>query len=227
MSAITFEEKALEIIELLDKKRSIWRLTSVPSIGFEDVKQIILIHIHKKWHMWDQSKPLKPWVNTIIINQVNNLLRNNYYNFTRPCLGKGGKPCAANEGGDLCAITASGKQCSECPLFARWEKKRKSAYSLKIPTSLDASISESERTDSKEVDFDSKMEFILSRMKQKLSPIHFEIFKKFYVGGMREKEVAAGIKVKNKTTEQKIRYFELLKPKFRKKVREIIEEEGW
>jgi hypothetical protein len=31
--------------------------------------------------MWDQTKPLEPWVSRIITNQIRNLIRNNYTNY--------------------------------------------------------------------------------------------------------------------------------------------------
>ncbi len=36
-----------------------------------------------------------------------------------------------------CGFTASGKQCNECPLYAKWEKIKKSAYDVKITVSLE------------------------------------------------------------------------------------------
>lgn len=229
MSKVTFsfEDKADEIILLLDKKRSIWRLTSVPSISYEDVKQIILIHIFKKWHMWDQSKPLSPWINTIIINQVNNLLRNNYYNFTRPCLGINGRPCAANEGGDLCSLTPSGKQCAECPLYAKWEKRRKNAYNVKIPSTIHGECGDMDIPQSTSFDYDSKIEEIKEKMKKKLNEKDFLIFERLYIKGQCPEKLAEEMSIKNKTYEQKIKYFSTVKAKFYKMARNIIEEDSW
>ena len=39
-------------------------------VDFDDVCQIIRAHIHKKWDQWDQSRPIKPWLNKIIANQT-------------------------------------------------------------------------------------------------------------------------------------------------------------
>ena len=87
----------------------------------DDVAQILRIHIFKKWHLYDQTKKLTPWINRIISNQIKNLIRNNYGNYVRPCV-----KCAAAEGEDLCAIYK--KQSAECPLFKNWYKNKKSAY---------------------------------------------------------------------------------------------------
>ena len=57
----------------------------MPWIAFEDVEQIIRVHIYQKWSQWDQKRDLKPWINKIITNQFKNILRNYYLNFAKPC----------------------------------------------------------------------------------------------------------------------------------------------
>ena len=88
-----FENCIEDINREIAKRRNKWNLTALCWMDFEDVSQILRIHIHKKWHMYDSEKPLGPWVNRIISNQIKNLIRNNYGNFARPCL-----KCAAAEG---------------------------------------------------------------------------------------------------------------------------------
>ena len=106
-----FEDYIDVIDEEIKKRRSKWKLTSITWMDFDDISQILRIHIYKKWHLYDPVKPLAPWLNRIITNQIKNLIRNNYGNYARPCL-----KCAASEGGDLCVIYE--KQCSDCPLYA-------------------------------------------------------------------------------------------------------------
>lgn len=108
-----FEDVIDKINLEISKRRGKWNLTILAWMDFDDVSQIIRIHIWKKWKMYDPEKPLAPWLNRIISNQIKNLIRNNYGNFSRPCLR-----CAAAEGEDLCAIYK--KQCSACPLFSNW-----------------------------------------------------------------------------------------------------------
>ena len=108
-----FENCIEDINREIAKRRNKWNLTALCWMDFEDVSQILRIHIHKKWHMYDPEKPLGPWVNRIISNQIKNLIRNNYGNFARPCL-----KCAAAEGVDLCSIY--GKQDTSCPLYKHW-----------------------------------------------------------------------------------------------------------
>ena len=82
----SYSDKSEEIDKELAKRRPRWFLNSITWFDFEDVCQIIRAHIHSKWHQWDQSRPLEPWVNRIISNQMKNILRNHYSNFVRPCL---------------------------------------------------------------------------------------------------------------------------------------------
>ena len=113
-----FEESIDDINREIAKRRNKWNLTVLAWMDFEDVSQILRIHIYKKWHLYDAEKPLGPWINRIISNQIKNLIRNNYGNYARPCLR-----CAAAEGGELCSIYS--KQCSDCPLYSNWEKSKK------------------------------------------------------------------------------------------------------
>ena len=83
---IPYEDKKDIIDAELKKRRGKWFLNSVSWIDFDDVCQIIRAHIHKKWEQWDQTRALEPWLNRIISNQLKNILRNNYSNFSRPCL---------------------------------------------------------------------------------------------------------------------------------------------
>ena len=101
----SFEDKIQEIEIALERKRSKWDLDAVAYIDYDDIKQIIMTHIYKKWHLWDQSKSVEPWLNRVVSNQFKNLLRNHYGNFVRPCLR-----CEFNNGGDGCSKTRSGIQ---------------------------------------------------------------------------------------------------------------------
>ena len=100
-----FEDVIKEINTEIQKRKGKWNLTILSWMDFDDDAQIIRIHIYKKWHLYDPQKPLSPGLNRIISNQIKNLIRNNYGNFSRPCL-----KCAAAEGEDLCTIYQ--KQCN-------------------------------------------------------------------------------------------------------------------
>ena len=65
-----YEDKAEVVDEELNKRRGKWALHSLGWLDFDDVKQIIRAHLHKKWDQWDQDRPLRPWINKIISNQL-------------------------------------------------------------------------------------------------------------------------------------------------------------
>ena len=134
-----FEEMYETIDKVIKKRRNKWKLKAITWFDFEDIEQIIKLHIYKKWHLWDQSRPIEPWINRIVTNQIKNIIRNNYTSFARPCLSC---PFNQNIDGDIgnefsCGFTASRTQCSECPLYAKWEKVKKSAYDVKMTVSLE------------------------------------------------------------------------------------------
>ena len=50
----SFEDKIEEIDQLLDVNRSKWQLDAIQWFDYDDVKQIIRIHINEKWDLWIQ-----------------------------------------------------------------------------------------------------------------------------------------------------------------------------
>ena len=111
----TFEESFDFINQEIRKRSKKWSLTSMNWIDYDDVSQLIRVHIYEKWHLYNEEKPLAPWLNRIISNQIKNLVRNHYGNFARPCL-----KCEAADGESACKIYKP--QCGDCPLYAKWEK---------------------------------------------------------------------------------------------------------
>jgi DNA-directed RNA polymerase specialized sigma24 family protein len=188
-----FEDNIPEIEREIAKRRSKWNLTALAWMDFDDVSQIIRIHIHKKWHMYDHIRPLSHWINIIITNQIRNLIRNNYSNFARPCLR-----CAAFEGDDLCSIYS--KQCSQCPLYANWEKTRKAAHDTKLPVTLENHTQEvySQHTDNFDLEASSKN--LHEKMSKVLKPIEWRVYKLLYVENKTDADVAAAMGYK--TTEK-------------------------
>ena len=126
-----YEDYVDVINEEIDKKRYKWNLTALAWMDYDDVSQILRFHIFKKWHLFDQDKNIKPWIRTIIANQIKNLIRNNYTNFIKPC----NKCEAAKEGSIGCEIY--GKQCSDCPLYKNWEKNKKAGVAVKMAMPLE------------------------------------------------------------------------------------------
>lgn len=215
----SFEDKIAVIDQEINKRRGRWKLKAIPSIDFEDIAQILRIHIYKKWCMWDQARPLEPWLNKVITHQITNLIRNLYGNFARPCLN-----CAANQGGDLCSIF--GKQSSICPLYAHWEKHKKSAHDTKLPVPL-TGLHEQEVYNIPEGGDDilKQIEELTLKMQTALTPMQYKFFDLLYVQGKSEEEVAKLMGYKSHDNKRKAGYKQTsqLKKLVIQKAKKIIE----
>lgn len=179
----TFEEKLAEIDSIISKRKNKWTLHILSWMDFNDVSQILRIHIHKKWHLYDPSRPLGPWINTVISSQIKNLVKNNYSNYSRPCLR-----CAAMESEDSCRIYV--KQCSDCPLFAKWEKFRKRAHDTKLPVSLEFHQQEVYDMPDETVDIQKGAENLHVKMQTVLKPVEWNIYKALFVDNKSEEQLA-------------------------------------
>jgi len=187
-----------EVISLIDveisKRRGKWTLKVIKWMDFDDVSQILRFHIFKKWHLYDQSKPLQPWLNRTISNQIKNLIRNNYGNYAKPCLR-----CAASEHEDMCSIY--GSQNSGCPLFRNWEKGKKNAYNTKLPVSLDVHIIELKTKQSEELNFEKAFEQIAEKIQPLLRSTEKKVFQYIFIEKLTEEQAAKklGYRTKEKT----------------------------
>lgn len=189
----TFEDRFEEINFEISKRKNKWNLTALAWMDFDDVAQLLRVHIFKKWNLYDEAKPLAPWINRIITNQIKNLIRNNYGNFTRPCLR-----CAAAEGTDLCNIYE--KQCNDCPLYAQWEKTKKRAHDAKLPLSLENHTKEIHSIPSDSYDIERAAKKLHTKMKTELKPNEWLVYKYLYIDFLEEEMVAK--KMGYKTSEK-------------------------
>lgn len=215
----TFEENFDFINQEIRKRSKKWSLTSLNWMDYNDVSQIIRIHVHEKWHLYDEKKPLGPWLNRIISNQIKNLIRNYYGNFARPCL-----KCEAAKAESSCEIY--GTQCANCPLFAKWEKTKKLAYSIKMPLSLEDhsfEINSIELNDNENSEDEVKK--IHSHMKKILKPNEWIVYEGFYIDNLQEEEIAAKLGFKSNEKNRKPGYKQIknLKKNIIQKAKECIE----
>ena len=178
-----FEDKLDIIDSLINKKRNRWNIQAIAYMDFDDVAQLIRLHIYNKWDQYDPSKPLEPWANTIITNQMKNLRRNIHDTYARPCL-----KCAENQGNDLCALF--GKQCSDCPIYAYWEKHKKRAYDLKLPLPIENHQTEVYEIPHYSYDLEKAIEQLHKKMKEVLKPIEWKIYDCLYIKQLSEEETA-------------------------------------
>lgn len=220
----TFGDKIDVINEELKRRRSKWQLRARMDLDYNDVEQIIRLHISKKWHLWNQEKPLEPWLNRVISRQISNLLRNLYGNFSRPCLR-----CAANEGGELCSIYKT--QCASCKVYADWIRGKKRAHDVKIPLPMENHSVEIDKITNDFIDYDKCIGQINEKMRERLNAKYYEVYKMIYILNMSDEEVATRKRYK-KTEDKKRKVFrykqiENYRKKFIQTAKEIIKEEGF
>tara|TARA_R100001015_G_scaffold13725_1_gene6142 strand:+ start:217 stop:909 length:693 start_codon:yes stop_codon:yes gene_type:complete len=191
------EKKFEDCIDVIDqeisKRRNKWTLTSIAWMDFDDISQILKIHIYKKWHLYDNSKPLAPWLNRIISNQLKNLIRNNYSNYCKPCL-----KCAAAEPDSACSIY--GNQDDRCPLFKSWLLKKKSAYDVKMALPLEKHREQVNEVEVSPADIELGIFKLNKKLKEILKPNEWIVYEGFYMMNKTESEIAETLNFK--TTEK-------------------------
>ena len=193
-------------------------------MDFEDVKQIISAHIYNKWDQWDPARPLIPWVNKIISNQFKNILRNNYSNFVRPCLNCPFNLSSSSGDGDSCSFTESKEQDNSCPLFAKWEKTKKSAYDIKMAVPIETKEYEVQSIQHKEVDMTSAANKLHLEIKKQLNARHFKVYEMLFIQFKSEEEVAKemGYKTSEKGRSAGYKQIKNLKKQFKDMAKKII-----
>ena len=145
--------------------------------------QIIKLHIFNKWDQYNPSKALSPWLNRIITNQLKNIIRNNYSNFTRPCL-----KCAAAQEPNGCIIYIN--QCDNCPLYHHWTKAKKDAHYLKHAAPLEYHAYDLEQKGSGVDNFESNAQKLHQKMQEVLKPLEWKIYCYLYIENKSERETA-------------------------------------
>ena len=196
----TYEDCSDIINQAITKQKYKWRLNAVRWFDFNDVEQIIKSHIAKKWHMWDQERPLEPWIGRIISNQIRNLLRNHYGNYTNPCT--------------LTHLPNHHKVY--CAVCRKWEKSKKIGLGLKIPLSTEDFAKEIHNRSYLDFDFPRSLGKLDSHMKGKLSVAHYRAYRMLYFERKTEEDVAKYMGYKISPEKNKLGYRQVknLKKKF-------------
>jgi len=219
---LIFEDQIEVINQEIRKRKNKWFLDSMPWISFEDVEQIIRLHIYQKWDKWDQKRELKPWINKIISNQFKNILRNFYLNFAKPCSNC---PFDTSIAGDnLCSFTKSGSQDSSCPLYKKWEKSKKGAHDVKIPLRLDSQEYESVTFKSNDFNVDLAIDSVQKHLKEDLSDRQYKIYQMLFIDNINEDIVAKELGYKTNESGRKAGYKQIknMRKFFKEKVIKII-----
>ena len=214
-----FEDYADVIDAAIKRQKSKWQLNAINWFDFDDVEQIIKIHIHKKWDMWDQKRPLEPWIGRIISNQIRNLIRNHYGNYTKPC-----NNCQFSLGDNLCSITASNLQDSQCKLYEKWESQKKVGLELKTTLSMESHMSEISSRPDNDFCYESSIERLNNYMEKELNPSHYRAYMMLFFENCDEEEVAKfmGYKTNEKKRKAGYRQVKNLKKIFQAKAEEIM-----
>lgn len=215
-------EDYIDVIETaIRKQRSRWRLDCITWFDFEDVEQVIKLHIYNKWHMWDQTRPLEPWVNIIVTNQIRNLVRNHYGNYIKPCA-----TCEFNMGDDACSYTISKTQERSCSKFANWEKSKKAAFNLKIAVPSENHTHEMGNDPDTNMNFGSCIVKLNSHMSKLLTETHYKAYYMLFFEEASEEDVAKfmGYKTNEKKRKAGYRQVKNLKKMFIQKASDIIKE---
>ena len=136
-----FEDYSKELDSLLKSAEQKWGL-NLPSVSYEDIAQIIRLHIYNKFYLWDFKKAkFATWAKKVISNQITNLKKKYYLRFCSPCFH-----CKFNQGGDACARNPSGKKNEECKEFLKWSKGKSAGQNINFAQSLDEKFEDNEET---------------------------------------------------------------------------------
>lgn len=189
-------EKYSDIINREISKRQVkWNLTAIPSISFDDISQNLKLHIYTKIHLYDEKKAkIENWINTIITNQLKNVLRSLYLNYNKPCIS-----CACAEGEDDCRIF--GKQDEVCPLVAHWQKVKLSAYNTKLPLPIEKHEQEIHDLPQKNFDLETSAQNLHTKMELILTHEEYQIYNLLYIEHKTDEETVNALGfIKNKQT---------------------------
>ena len=219
----TFENCYDIINNELEKRRYKWNLKARLDFDYDDVKQIILIHVHEKWHLYNQDKPLVNWLNTIISHQIINLLRNKYYSHVKPCAR-----CSAALEYNGCSLF--GEQCSQCPLYAQWEKAKKYKYNTRLPVTIENHLNEIYNTPNDGIDIEHLANDFHKKMALILKGNELIVYKALFMENKTEAEVGKLLGLSGKEKNRKgVRYkrIQQIKKSLIMKAKKILMTDGY
>jgi hypothetical protein len=218
---LSFEDCYDVIYKEVWKRKSKWTLTALASIDYQDVSQIILLHIWKKWLQYDQNKPLLPWLSRVIMNQIRNLVRNNYTNYSRPCLR-----CDAAIDQEGCRIY--GEQCNTCPLYTYWTHNKQSATHIKLALPIENHTDEVYKMpDNNTGDIENGEKKFHVIMKKILKPMEYKVYEGLYIKHQSEDVIAKSLGfISNEGRKPGYRRIFQLDKDLKEKAKKYIEEYG-
>ena len=215
--------KVLPIIKSnIGKRKYSW---NIPSLEWEDVSQILILRVWTKFDKYSTAKgTFEHWLNKLITNALNNLIRDNFSKYSRPCIAG----CVYNLGNDDCSFTQSRKQCSECPLYKKWTVKKQQQFNMITSLSLEDHSNETYNIESDGASVDFSKQVIDDRLKESLSIRDYKIYKMMFIDHKSLEYIGKKMNFKLLPSSHIPGYQELLKlkRKFINLSREIIIDEG-
>lgn len=213
---LTYETQSSIIDNEIYKRGGRWKCQN---LEFEDASQIVRLRIYQQFDKWDQSRPFLNWVNRVITNALINLHRDNVVRYEKPC-----NHCAANEGGELCRVTKSGKKCGECRLFREWEMGKKHAFNVKVPVSIENHIDEVNSIEGDFFNLDESKLKLDGFLKEELNEKEYKMWRLLFVENKSEVEAARemGFKTSEKNKKPGYRMILNYRDLIQKKAMEIF-----
>lgn len=222
---IKFEDCVSQIDIEISKRKGKWQLCALSYMDFEDVAQLLRLHIFKKWDLWDQEIPMFKWVNRVISNRMINIARDNYGHLAPPCNG-----CKHNLDAKHCSLTVSGEKCAECPLYKKWQARREVGYNIKLAASMDTEFfSEKSISVSPEshLDYRGASERLNAAMEKELSCSEWKAYKLMFVDNLSDAAAAKKLNLKKGSENRQPGYrtIFILKARFLEIAKRLIEEQ--
>lgn len=183
----TFDILSTIISSEIEKYHSRWTLNAINYIVWDDVKSIIFAHLNKKFHHWDQTRPLFPFIHTIIRRQIQNLWRDKYWNYQKPCV----RCVAFDDFTNSCSVF--GQPCITCPLYKKWIDTGKSdACNVKLPVSISDEniLPQVEQIPEESYDLEAGINKFHDRMKKALTPAQYKIYQYKFIMNLSDWEIS-------------------------------------
>lgn len=220
-----FEAHVPELRVILARRKSSWTLTTM---DWDDVEMILLNRLWVKFAMYDPTKgPLENWANRVISRAMSNLLRDLLYKFQKPCITAhaSGGMCSFNLPDNGCAYTQSKTKCAECPLYARWQKKKEALYNIRSGLPLDSHSQEVQNLQEEFLDVEAAKMVIDARIMRRLNAHDGQIYRLLFIEHLSMEEVGKRMRYKASSNSNVSQVLRKLVTKFKALAREIIQSE--
>lgn len=196
MTKIPFEERIPVIQNEIAKRRKKWNLST---LAWEDASQIIIIRVFKKYHLFDPERgEFTHWLNRLISSAIKNIFRDNLTLYSRPCI----LGCVYNLGDEHCGFTNSGKQCSECPLYLKWSKKKRAHFNVAQSLPLVNHEQEVNNIQSDFFNIENAKIVLDAKLKIKLNNYEWQVYDMLYIKHLSMEEVGKILKYKKAKNSQ-------------------------